>query len=85
MGNWHGRGRNRRDSRSDDDDNTRGSWPDSTARAWPVDVPLLYGGSVTPDNVAEFASQPNVNGALVGGASLNAESFVAIAKGMAGG
>lgn len=49
------------------------------------DVPLLYGGSVTPDNVAEFASQPNVNGALVGGASLNAESFVAIAKGMAAG
>ncbi len=48
-------------------------------------VPLLYGGSVTPDNVVEFASQPNVNGALVGGASLNAESFVAIAKGMAAG
>ena len=45
-------------------------------------VPLLYGGSVTPDNVAEYASQPNVNGALVGGASLNAESFVGIARGM---
>ncbi len=49
------------------------------------DVPLLYGGSVTPDNVAEYASQPNVNGALVGGASLNAESFVQIARGMAAG
>ena len=48
-------------------------------------VPLLYGGSVTPDNVAEYASQPNVNGALVGGASLNAESFVGIARGMAEG
>ena len=48
-------------------------------------VPLLYGGSVTPDNVAEFASQPNVNGALVGGASLNAESFVEIVRGMAEG
>ena len=48
-------------------------------------VPLLYGGSVTPDNVAEFASQPNINGALVGGASLNAESFVEIAKRMAEG
>ena len=48
-------------------------------------TPLLYGGSVTPDNVAEFASQPNVNGALVGGASLNAESFVEIARGMAEG
>ena len=48
-------------------------------------VPLMYGGSVTPDNVAEFASQPNVNGALVGGASLNVESFVGIARGMAEG
>ena len=48
-------------------------------------IPLLYGGSVTPDNVAEYASQPNVNGALVGGASLNAESFVGIARGMAEG
>jgi len=44
------------------------------------EVPLLYGGSVTADNVAEYASQPNVNGALVGGASLNAASFVAIAR-----
>ena len=41
------------------------------------DVPLLYGGSVTPDNAAEYASRPNINGALVGGASLNAQSFVA--------
>ena len=48
-------------------------------------IPLLYGGSVTPDNVAEYASQPNVNGALVGGASLNVESFVGIARGMAEG
>ena len=44
------------------------------------EVPLLYGGSVTPDNVAEYASQPNVNGALVGGASLNPASFTAIAR-----
>jgi triosephosphate isomerase len=44
------------------------------------EVPLLYGGSVTPDNVAEYAGQPNVDGALVGGASLNATSFVAIAR-----
>ncbi|MBI4282413.1 MAG: triose-phosphate isomerase [Chloroflexi bacterium] len=44
------------------------------------EVPLLYGGSVTPGNVAEFAGQPNVNGALVGGASLNAASFVEIAR-----
>ena len=47
------------------------------------DVPLLYGGSVTPDNAAEYASQTNINGALVGGASLNAQSFVEIARRMA--
>jgi triosephosphate isomerase len=47
------------------------------------EVPLLYGGSVTPDNVAEYASQPNVNGALVGGASLDAGRFADIARGMA--
>ncbi|MFH1560042.1 MAG: triose-phosphate isomerase [Chloroflexota bacterium] len=49
------------------------------------EVPLLYGGSVTPANAAEYASQPNVNGALVGGASLNAVSFVEIARQMAEG
>ena len=50
-----------------------------------VEVPLLYGGSVTPGNVADYASQPNVNGALVGGASLNAASFVEIARRVAEG
>ena len=49
------------------------------------EIPLLYGGSVTPDNVAEYASQPNVNGALVGGASLDAGRFAEIARGMAAG
>ena len=44
------------------------------------ETPLLYGGSVTPDNVAEFAGQPNVNGALVGGASLDAGRFAEIAR-----
>ncbi|MCH8829414.1 MAG: triose-phosphate isomerase [Planctomycetes bacterium] len=39
---------------------------------------LLYGGSVKPDNAFELLSQPNVDGALVGGASLNAEAFLAI-------
>ena len=43
-----------------------------------VDVPLIYGGSVTLNNIDEFITQPNVNGALVGGASLNGEDFVAI-------
>jgi triosephosphate isomerase len=43
-------------------------------------TPLLYGGSVTSDNVAEFASQQDIDGALVGGASLRSEAFVEIAK-----
>ncbi|MDA1215922.1 MAG: triose-phosphate isomerase [Chloroflexi bacterium] len=43
-------------------------------------TPLLYGGSVTPDNVAEFAGQLDIDGALVGGASLRADLFVEIAR-----
>jgi triosephosphate isomerase len=43
-------------------------------------VRILYGGSVTGDNVAEFISQPEIDGALVGGASLNAESFASIVR-----
>jgi len=39
---------------------------------------VIYGGSVKPENIGELASQPDVDGALVGGASLNAESFAAI-------
>jgi len=39
---------------------------------------ILYGGSVTPDNAAEVLALPDVDGALVGGASLDAESFAAI-------
>jgi triosephosphate isomerase (TIM) len=44
-------------------------------------IRIQYGGSVKPDNAAELMSQPNIDGALVGGASLKAESFVAIIKG----
>ena len=56
-----------------------------------LEVPLLYGGSVNPGNVAEFAAVPSVHGALVGGASLKADDFaqivrvVARAKGSGGG
>jgi triosephosphate isomerase (TIM) len=42
------------------------------------EIRIQYGGSVKPDNVAELMSQPNIDGALVGGASLKADSFVAI-------
>lgn len=43
-------------------------------------TPLLYGGSVKPSNAAEILAVPDVGGALVGGASLKAEDFLAIAK-----
>jgi len=41
---------------------------------------ILYGGSVTADNAAEFMQQPEIDGALVGGASLKADQFVSIVK-----
>jgi len=41
---------------------------------------IQYGGSVKPDNAAELMAKPNIDGALVGGASLKAESFGPIAK-----
>ena len=44
-------------------------------------VRIQYGGSVKPENAAELMSQPDVDGALVGGASLKASDFLAIVKG----
>jgi triosephosphate isomerase len=46
-------------------------------------MPLLYGGSVNPANAAELAAQEDIDGALVGGASLVAEQFAAIATAFA--
>ena len=43
-------------------------------------VSLLYGGSVNTGNASDFLSQPDVNGALVGGASLDAGSFAEIVE-----
>src|SRR5262245_49428416 len=43
-------------------------------------VRIQYGGSVKPENAAEIMAQPDVDGALVGGASLKADSFAAIAR-----
>jgi triosephosphate isomerase len=43
-------------------------------------VRIQYGGSVKPDNAAELMRQPDIDGALVGGASLKAEDFAAIVK-----
>jgi triosephosphate isomerase len=45
-----------------------------------LDVPVLYGGSVKPENAAELLAQPDVDGALVGGASLEVDSFVEICR-----
>ncbi len=43
-------------------------------------VPILYGGSVKPDNAREILAAPDVGGALVGGASLKAKDFLAIVE-----
>lgn len=47
-------------------------------------LPILYGGSVKPDNAGELFAQPDVDGGLVGGASLVAADFLAIADAAAG-
>ena len=47
-------------------------------------LPILYGGSVKPDNAAELFAQRDVDGGLVGGASLVAADFLAIARAAAG-
>jgi triosephosphate isomerase len=44
------------------------------------EMPILYGGSVKPDNVAGLLAQEDIDGALVGGASLTVESFATIVK-----
>ncbi len=46
---------------------------------------LLYGGSVAPENIADFTAQNNIDGALVGGASLSAQTFAAVVLGAARG
>lgn len=46
-------------------------------------VRILYGGSVKPENAAELLAVPDVDGALIGGASLKADQYLAIARGAA--
>jgi len=43
-------------------------------------IRTLYGGSVKPDNIKELISQPDIDGALIGGASLKADSFLSIIR-----
>ncbi len=45
-----------------------------------ANIRILYGGSVKPENAGDILNIPNVNGALIGGASLQAESFLGIAR-----
>jgi triosephosphate isomerase len=45
-----------------------------------LDVPVLYGGSVKPENAAELLGQPDIDGALVGGASLELDSFLSLCR-----
>jgi len=44
------------------------------------EIRILYGGSIKPDNFGKIIAQPNIDGGLVGGASLKAESFIEIVK-----
>ena len=46
-------------------------------------VRILYGGSVSPANIAHFVAQPDIDGGLVGGAALVAESFVTMVRNLA--
>jgi triosephosphate isomerase len=46
-------------------------------------IRILYGGSVTPENIAEYMTQPDIDGGLIGGASLKADSFIALVQGAA--
>jgi triosephosphate isomerase len=43
-------------------------------------VPIIYGGSVKPDNAPGLLNQPDIDGALIGGASLDAKSFISILR-----
>ncbi|MDO8443683.1 MAG: triose-phosphate isomerase [Candidatus Azambacteria bacterium] len=47
---------------------------------WASDLPVLYGGSVSEENAADFIAQKGIDGALVGGASLELQSFMKIIK-----
>ncbi|HXA48175.1 MAG TPA: triose-phosphate isomerase, partial [Burkholderiaceae bacterium] len=46
-------------------------------------VKIIYGGSMKPDNAAQLLAMPDIDGGLIGGASLNAEDFLAIAQAVA--
>jgi triosephosphate isomerase len=61
---------------------------DALSRFWPADLaqrtPVLYGGSVTPDNVDDLIEHGEIDGFLVGGASLDSKKFLALAARLRG-
>jgi triosephosphate isomerase len=66
---------------------TLGHIREALGRFWPAgfatEAPILYGGSVTPENVADLVASGGVDGFLVGGASLDAGKFMAIHRALA--
>ena len=58
----------------------RGIVSELTSKDTALQIPILYGGSVKPDNADTLLAETEIDGALVGGASLNAQHFIAIVK-----
>jgi triosephosphate isomerase len=58
----------------------RGRFAQLTSQEWAERLVIQYGGSAKPENVSELFAQPDVDGALVGGASLKADLFLAIIR-----
>jgi triosephosphate isomerase len=58
----------------------RGYIAEEQGQNFAQEVRILYGGSVTAENIAEFVRQPEIDGALVGGASLKASEFLSIVR-----
>ena len=58
----------------------RRSWPKVAGAEAAAAVRIQYGGSVKPANAAELMAQPDIDGALVGGASLDADDFARIVQ-----
>lgn len=69
----------------DDASAAHGTLRECLSREGLDEIPILYGGSVRPHNAGELLKAPDVNGVLVGGASLDPESFAAIAEAAPGG
>jgi triosephosphate isomerase len=70
----------REDANSIIRDSVRGVLAEVFGSAVAQAVRIQYGGSVKPDNMAEFMSQPDIDGALVGGASLQIDSFTDLVR-----